>query len=143
MAQAINYAAIAPSSGAAATGEKAAASHFSGAGQRLGNKKSRGAAAATPGGVERASVPRLNGGNGPQPLRLPPGKLFFGYEYVPPRKRGEGPGDGEEEGEQKRKTWFTGQGKNLRGRVVDASALEAGKSEGAEKGGRTLRDAPK
>ena len=143
MAQAINYDAIAPSSGTFATGEKAASTYFSGAGQRLGNKKSRNTSGtATPGvPAQPANVARLNGGNGPQPLRLPPGKLFFGYEYVPPRK------EREQESEQKKKTHFTGQGKNLRGKVVDSASTEPAKAEEKQDQrqtqGRTLRDVPR
>lgn len=139
MAQAINYSAIAPWSGAVAAGEQAASTYFSGSGQRLGNKRTKNAASQSnnsPAALP-AAAPRPNRSNGPQPLRLPPGKLFFGYEYVPPRKD-------REQGQQQVQKTFTGKGQNLRGKVVDASAEQLAvpedKPKPGEGGGRTLRD---
>jgi len=49
--------------------------------------------------------------NGPQPLRLPPGKLFFGYELKPLRKKDE---SGEPVTGDEVKPRFQGQGQTLR-----------------------------
>lgn len=137
MAQAINYASIAPSSTAAAQGSKNASSAFTTAGHRLVPKKGKnasGSASASAAGSTTASpkpgtpVQQGQGGtpsmatavpktakrrNGPQPLRLPPGKLFFGYEIKPvPKKDGEG--TEAEDKEQRDKLVFQGQGQTLR-----------------------------
>lgn len=118
MAQAINYAAIAPSANAAAAGAKAVSSNFLTSGHRLSSKK--GSKAPTPkpstpvaGTSTNPPAPALRKSNGPQPLRLPPGKLFFGYEVKPVKKK-----DGEateEDGKQK----FQGQGQTLRKKKGD------------------------
>lgn len=118
MAQAINYASIAPSSNAAAQGAKNASSNFTTAGHRLVAKKGK-SGTATPvpkaltpvaGTSTNAAAPAkmARASNGPQPLRLPPGKLFFGYEYKPLQKKEQ---NGEEQGE---KPHFSGQGQTLR-----------------------------
>ncbi|KAK5119958.1 hypothetical protein LTR85_007034 [Meristemomyces frigidus] len=124
MAQAINYGAIAPSSNAAAIGHAKASSAFSGGGNRLVPKKGKGAAtaastpASTPGtrtpvqgtSVPMAALPKTTRNrNGPQPLRLPPGKLFFGYEIKPLKNK-----KAQEEAEAEQKTHFGGQGNTLR-----------------------------
>ena len=102
MAQAINYSAIAPDSDTAAKGHAKASSNFSGTGNRLVAKKGKSSLAATPASTPGTSTPIPGAGgtsigssplaaihktsrkrNGPQPLRLPPGKLFFGYEIKP------------------------------------------------------------
>lgn len=114
MAQAINYAAIAPSSDAAARG--AAQSNFSGAGNRL-VAKGKGASAAasgasTPASAASVSLPGKTSSkvrNGPQPLRLPPGTLFFGYEVKPVRDR-----DAEAIAAAEKKHHFSGEGQTLR-----------------------------
>ncbi|RMD43189.1 hypothetical protein DV735_g1929, partial [Chaetothyriales sp. CBS 134920] len=92
MAQAINYASIAPSAIEAAKGANAVSSHFLSRGQTL----KRGSKTPTP----KPSTPvagkstnqdqpaRPARTNGPQPLRLPPGKLFFGYEVKPLKQKG-------------------------------------------------------
>ena len=112
MAQAINYASIAPD---AATAGGAAPSKFLGGGQKLsGRKTGKGATpqgASTPTGGAAADPPptaTVRRGNGPQPLRLPPGKLFFGYPVKPVRKEGD---DGAEDSKEPR---FQGQGQTLR-----------------------------
>ncbi|KAL9618485.1 MAG: hypothetical protein Q9160_006804 [Pyrenula sp. 1 TL-2023] len=119
MAQSINYASIAPSSNTAAAGAKAVSSNFLSGGQKLSTKK--GSKAPTPNpstpvagssSNEKPPPPRRNI-NGPQPLRLPPGKLFFGYEVKPVRTRNE---NGESIPEQETKVTFQGQGQTLRGR---------------------------
>lgn len=124
MAQAINYGAIAPSSNTAAIGHAKASSAFSGGGNRLVPKKGKGAAtaastpASTPGtstpvqstSVATAAQPKTTRNrNGPQPLRLPPGKLFFGYEIKPLRNK-----DAQAAAEAEQKTHFGGQGNTLR-----------------------------
>lgn len=114
MAQAINYASISPEATAAAVGAKAVSSNFLLGGQKLSSK--RGSKAPTP----QASTPVAGTStnkpaavsqrktNGPQPLRLPPGKLFFGYAVKPLKKEGEGTGETS-------KPRFEGQGQTLRG----------------------------
>ena len=142
MAQAINYDAIAPK-GDPAPGEKMASLHFSGGGNRLGNKKSsaQSSGTATPLPQTVQKVQRINGGAGPQPLRLPPGKLFFGYKYVPP------PSQRDNQQEQTVKSHFSGRGQNMRGKVVEAGSEAEQKPEvksaPAETEGRTLRDTKK
>jgi ubiquitin fusion degradation protein 1 len=113
MAQAINYDAIAPGSTAAMVG------NFIGEGQRLSSKKA-GSKAPTPkpatpvpstaGSAARdAAVPRRRN-NGPAPLRLPPNKLFLGYE-IKPVKTAE---DKEREAANAKQPHFAGQGQTLR-----------------------------
>lgn len=115
MAQAINYSSIAPpstaSTGTEGSGARSAPSHFQTGGQKLSSSKKASKANATPttstGGVAStssssekspsqapsASAPSNRARrtaparSGPQPLRLPPGKLFFGYEIKPVQKR--------------------------------------------------------
>ena len=129
MAQAINFASIAPESAQAAAGAKAVSSNFLLGGQKLSSKK--GSKAPTP----KASTPVAGASsnpppsasvpipskkrNGPQPLRLPPGKLFFGYTIKPLKAQGAGLGGEGEEGE-KEKPRFLGQGQTLRGRKKDS-----------------------
>ncbi|EON66593.1 hypothetical protein W97_05839 [Coniosporium apollinis CBS 100218] len=121
MAAAINYAAIAPSSTTAAQGAKAVSSNFGSAGHKLSSRRGgskaptpnpstpvQGASSNTPPTVVRRT-------NGPQPLRLPPGKLFLGYEVVPVKKKGQE----EEEEEDKEGTRFAGQGQTLRKKKGD------------------------
>ena len=114
MAQAINYAAIAPQSTQAAAGAKAVSSNFLAGGQRFSAKK--GAKAPTP----QASTPVAGSStntkpapsrrlNGPQPLRLPPGKLFFGYEVKPVRNQ-----DDQKKAAEEQKPRFQGAGQTLR-----------------------------
>ena len=118
MAQAINYNSIAPASSAAAQGSQNASSAFTSAGHRLVAKKGKASTTASP--KPGTSVPETapvaavakpaRRRNGPQPLRLPPGKLFFGYEIKPvPKKDGEKK-DGGDDGQPK----FQGQGQTLR-----------------------------
>jgi ubiquitin fusion degradation protein 1 len=124
MAQAINYASIAPSATTAADGQAKASSNFAGGGQRLVAKKgSKGTGTATPTSTPGTSTPVAQGGsvpmpglprtsrnrNGPQPLRLPPGKLFFGYEYKPLKNK-----DGQADADAEQKQHFHGEGQSLR-----------------------------
>lgn len=117
MAQAINYESIAPSSTAAAAGAKALSSNFQSQGYRLNAKK--GSKAPTPnpstpvaGASTNEKAAPLRRTNGPQPLRLPPGKLFFGYEIVPLRNK-------DENKEDKASDHFQGQGQTLRRKKGD------------------------
>ncbi|KAF6219929.1 hypothetical protein HO133_003754 [Letharia lupina] len=160
MSKAINYASIAPTSSTAADGAKAVSSNFLLGGQKLNVRK--GSKAPTP----KASTPvagastnppptTIRRTNGPQPLRLPPGKLFFGYEVKPVRKTGEQ----KEKVEDESKPKFQGQGQTLRGGLKrkggepdavekiekgkEAEKKDPGAGGGQKLGGRTLRDAPK
>ncbi|KAK1772518.1 ubiquitin fusion degradation protein UFD1-domain-containing protein [Phialemonium atrogriseum] len=137
MAQAINYDAIA----AAATN-----TNFRGEGQRLTSKKppppppttttgsSSNKPATPPVAAAVAGAPAA-----PMPLRLPPGKLFLGYEVKPVKTAA----DKEAEVEAARRPHFAGQGQTLRGAVKrkgDAGSGEAGgKKKAADEGkGRRL-----
>ena len=115
MAASINYASIAPPSAAdLAAAANGPSVHFLGQGNRLKASKT---AAAKGKGNEAAMAPADAGDvkavqqkrrHGPQPLRLPPGKLFFGYEIKPLRKAGD-PSEEEKDGPR-----FQGQGQTLR-----------------------------
>jgi len=118
MAQAINYASIAPSSSTAAAGAKAVSSNFQTQGYKLSSKK--GSKAPTPkpstpvaGASTNKKAEVTRRGSGPQPLRLPPGKLFFGYEVKPVKKKNETKEDGKES------VQFQGQGQTLRRKKGD------------------------
>lgn len=109
MAQSINYSSIAPASSEAAAGARAVSSNFLSGGHTL----KKGSKAPTPkpstpvaGASTNAAVP-VRRTNGPQPLRLPEGKLFFGYDVKPFKK------DGEKETVEK-KMHFEGAGQTLR-----------------------------
>jgi ubiquitin fusion degradation protein 1 len=118
MARAINYDSIAPASSTAAAGAKAVSSAFLAGGQKLSGKKSAASKTSTPtqkpGTPVSATilppviVPRR--ANGPQPLRLAPGTLFFGYEVKPVKKREEG-----QKSEDNSQPKFQGSGQSLRG----------------------------
>ncbi len=150
MAKAINYPSIAPSATSAAAGERATSSNFLTSGHRLAAKKGSKAptpTASTPVAGASTNPPQPNlpktarRTNGPQPLRLPPGKLFFGYEIKPVKKKGEkGVVD-----EQKPK--FEGQGQTLRGGKRKAEEKKRGNDEEVreekKEGERTLRDLPR
>ena len=117
MAQSINYESIAPTSTSAAAGAKAVSSHFLSTGHKLSSKKSSKAptpSSSTPVGGMSTNEPKQLASrrtNGPQPLRLPPGKLFFGYELKPLRKKDE---SGEPVTGDEVKPRFQGQGQTLR-----------------------------
>ena len=158
MAQAINYASIAPTSTAAAAGAKAVSSNFLVGGQKLNSRK--GGKTPTPnastpvaGASTNPPPPTFRRTNGPQPLRLPPGKLFFGYDIKPVKKR-----DTPRPVDDGNAPRFQGQGQTLRsgtkrkGGDPDAAATaksvqaeKSGADEGGQRigGGRTLRDTPK
>ncbi|EEP79290.1 hypothetical protein UREG_04136 [Uncinocarpus reesii 1704] len=116
MAQSINYTAIAPESTDPARGAKAVSSNFLHGGQRLNAKKGSKQPtpkASTPVSGASTNLPTpgpTRRANGPQPLRLPPGKLFFGYAIKPVKKSDVG---GKEDG--KEQTKFLGAGQSLRG----------------------------
>ena len=144
MAQSINYASIAPSSTTAAKGAKALSSNFLLGGQKLSAKK--GAKAPTPNAstpvagtsTNAAPPPPIRTTNGPQPLRLPFGKLFFGYEIKPLRKRNE---NGEVLlGDDEVKPVFLGQGQTLRAKKkaeTTASGTTSGVSSDIESKSKT------
>ncbi|KAL7624396.1 ubiquitin fusion degradation protein [Parahypoxylon ruwenzoriense] len=117
MAQSINYDAIAPNSTTAATGARAGSSHFLSEGHKLNAKKGAKAPSPNPttpvpGTSNAPTIPRRRT-NGPMPLRLPPNKLFFGYEIKPVKTDA----DKEAEKENVNKPHFAGQGQTLRGAV--------------------------
>jgi ubiquitin fusion degradation protein 1 len=115
MAQSINYESIAPAANSAAAGAKAVSSHFLNEGHKLSSKK--GSKAPTPNpstpvaGNSTNPKPVVRKTNGPQPLRLPPGMLFFGYEIKPLKKKDE---NGEPIAADETKPHFQGQGQTLR-----------------------------
>lgn len=133
MARSLNYSAIAPGSTQAAPTK---ASYFSGGGQKL-----KGSKTSTP--KDKPSTPvagmstnkppplaaptgTIRKGSGPQPLRVPQGQLFFGYEIKPVKKKDE---DKEQSGKE---TLFAGQGQTLRA----AAAGVAGKKRKGDEGGK-------
>jgi ubiquitin fusion degradation protein 1 len=110
MAQAINYSSIAPSPLAT---EQPVSSNFVGVGNRVAPRKAKGTGKAEQ--TEESlntSAPPGKRGNGPYPLRLPPGQLFLGYEIKPVKKR-----EGEEHA--KESVHFQGQGQSLRKKKGD------------------------
>ncbi|PQE09856.1 ubiquitin fusion degradation protein [Rutstroemia sp. NJR-2017a BBW] len=141
MAQAINYDAIAPSSNAAAKGAKAASSNFLSGGHKLSAKK--GAKTPTPqastpvaGVSTNTPAPPVRRTNGPQPLRLPPNKLFFGYEVKPVKTQA----DKDKENADAQQPHFQGQGQTLRnGKKVEAKSEPAPEPKAKEESkGRRL-----
>jgi len=165
MAARINYDAIKPQGNTAAAGAVATASNFVGVGgHRLGSTRSsaKTSGTSTPavGSSSTANStstpvpaedikPTTRRTNGPQPLRLPPGQLFFGWDVVPLKKDRE-----RAEKQEKAKMKFQGMGQTLRGKKVEAPGIEEDESEdvkmedakGADGGkgkGRTLRDTPR
>lgn len=116
MAQAINYDAIAPSSVSAAAGARAISSNFLLGGQKLSSKKGGKTVTpnpSTPVAGQSTNPPpqQLRRTNGPQPLRLPPNKLFFGYEIKPVKTQA----DKDKENAEAQQPHFAGQGQTLRG----------------------------
>jgi ubiquitin fusion degradation protein 1 len=141
MAQSINYASIAPSSNTAADGAKAVSSNFLYGGHKLSSKK--GSKAPTPnastpvaGTSTNAPKPPLptKRTGGPQPLRLPPGKLFFGYEFKPLRRKDE---SGEPVPEDEVKPKFQGQGQTLRAKKQRATGTDSGAGSGVNSDAET------
>jgi ubiquitin fusion degradation protein 1 len=118
MAQSINYDSIAPSGVTAAAGAKAVSSNFLLGGHKLNAKK--GSKAPTPNPSTPVAGTSTNPttatstvrrSNGPQPLRLPPNKLFFGYEIKPVKTQD----DKDKENADQQQPSFAGQGQTLRG----------------------------
>jgi ubiquitin fusion degradation protein 1 len=111
MARAVGYTAIAPPPAGAAT-QPPPSNNFVGVGNRVAPRKGKAAAkgedAAKAGGKPAAATAPPRRTNGPHPLRLEPGQLFFGYEIKPLRKK-----EGEEE-HAKESVHFQGQGNSLR-----------------------------
>ncbi|CAK7238926.1 MAG: ubiquitin fusion degradation protein [Sporothrix thermara] len=149
MAQAINYESIAPGS-AAHVG-----TNFEGEGHRIGGKKGKGAAAASSSSTpkkpstpvagassnskEAASV-SIGGSTrrraGPQPLRLPANKLFFGYHIRPVKTKEQ---KEEEAANAQKPQYFAGQGQSLRAATQSLKKKSTDKddeSSGAEKKAR-------
>ncbi|KAK4228415.1 ubiquitin fusion degradation protein 1 [Podospora fimiseda] len=121
MAQAINYDSIAPSALANQVG------NFHGEGQRLSKKGSKAGTpkpatpvAGTSTNVAAVALPKRRN-NGPMPLRLPPNKLFLGYEVKPVKTDA----DKEREAQNARQPHFAGQGQTLRGVVKPAGEGDA------------------
>lgn len=139
MAQAINYNSIAPSATSAAT-------RFLGEGQRLAKKGSKNPTPkpATPIPVDTTALPKRHT-NGPAPLRLPPNKLFFGYEIKPVKTKEEK----EQEKEGTRVPQFAGQGQTLRGGAVkrkgdgEDKPSQASEKKGPSEGNRLDGRAPR
>lgn len=124
MAQAINYSSIAPSVTSVPT-------NFLGEGQRVAKKGSKTATPkpATPVPVDTSAAPKRRTG-APAPLRLPPNKLFFGYE-LKPFKSSE---DKEQDKENSSKPHFAGQGQSLRGTVKRKGDSDDGSKAPEKKG---------
>lgn len=132
MAQAINYDSIAPSAAAAS------ATNFLGEGVRIGGKKSKTSTpnSATPVAGKSANEESTAAApkrriHGSMPLRLPPNKLFFGYEITPVKTKEQK----EEEVENAKRPHFAGQGQTLRGVVK-------GKGDGSDKGKSEVKPDP-
>jgi ubiquitin fusion degradation protein 1 len=142
MAQAINYDAIAPNSTAVLAGQKAVSSNFLLGGHKLSSKK--GAKAPTPkastpvaGISTNPPPPVIRRTNGPQPLRLAPNKLFFGYEIKPVKTQA----DRDKENADARQPHFAGQGQTLKGgkvKEVKEEKVEEVKPKGTGAEGRRL-----
>ncbi|KAK0634776.1 ubiquitin fusion degradation protein UFD1-domain-containing protein [Bombardia bombarda] len=141
MAQAINYDAISPNALLNSAG------NFHGEGQRLALKKGSKAPTpkpATPVAGTSANNPQepvvqKRRNNGPMPLRLPPNKLFLGYEVKPVKTAA----DKEREAAGVMQPHFAGQGQTLRGGVVkkeegDDKAPEQAEKKPDESKGRRL-----
>ncbi|KAK3387004.1 ubiquitin fusion degradation protein UFD1-domain-containing protein [Podospora didyma] len=113
MAQAINYDAIAPSALLGSAG------NFLGEGLRLKSTPVATPKASTPVAGASSNAPHTDSTQtskrraGPQPLRLPPNKLFLGYEIKPVKTAA----DKEREAADAMQPHFAGQGKTLRGVV--------------------------
>ncbi|RMZ91708.1 hypothetical protein DV736_g1035, partial [Chaetothyriales sp. CBS 134916] len=127
MAHSINYASIAPSATEAAKGARAVSSHFLTGGHTLKrSSKTPTPKASTPvaGSSTNADKARpLSRINGPQPLRLPPGKLFFGYEVKELKQKD---ASGEPIASDELKPRFQGTGQTLRNKKRGTGASDSG-----------------
>lgn len=137
MAQAINYDAIAPSSAAAR------ATNFYGEGNRISTKKTskqptpKPATPVAGGSASKDSAAPPRRTNGPLPLRLPPNKLFLGYEVKPYKSKEQK----EKEAEAAKQPHFAGQGQTLRGGVKKVEPEDKGEASPQptpDAGGRRL-----
>lgn len=138
MAQSINYKDIAPNSNAALLGAKAVSSNFLLGGQKLNakkNSKTPTPKASTPvqGTSTNPPVPAttVRRTNGPQPLRLAPNKLFFGYEIKPVKTKEDKEREVEESNAPKQPQ-FEGQGHTLKGGVKRKGEEKAPEPEAKE-----------
>ncbi|CAJ2510978.1 Uu.00g066030.m01.CDS01 [Anthostomella pinea] len=135
MAQSINYDAIAPGASTAAAGARAVSSHFLSEGHKLVSKKGSKAPIPKPStpvanaSSNTAPIPRRTT-NGPMPLRLPPNKLFFGYEIKPVKTDA----DKEAEKENAKRPYFAGQGQTLRSGAVKRKGDDDDDDKSADKG---------
>lgn len=118
MSKSIGYSSLAPSAALNAAAQKSSA--FSGAGQKLKGSRTSTPSAKPSTPVAGASTniapvtlpSTVRRGNGPAPLRLPHGQLFFGYEIKPVKQKDE---NGKEV-EEKKKSFFEGKGMTVRGK---------------------------
>ncbi|KAF3403411.1 Ubiquitin fusion degradation protein 1 [Talaromyces pinophilus] len=139
MAQAINYAAIAPESDDVTKGAKAQSSNFLSGGHRLNAKKSSKTPTPQPNTPVAGSStnpkhpPPTRKSNGPQPLRLGSNKLFFGYAIKPAPKRDE---EGKVIEEAASKPKFQGQGQSLRARKKGLGGDSGTPTSGSDVEGR-------
>lgn len=139
MAQAINYASIAPESDDVTKGAKAQSSNFLSGGHRLNAKKSSKTPTPQPNtpvagsSINPKHPPPTRKTNGPQPLRLGPNKLFFGYAIKPVPKRDE---DGKVIEEADDKPKFQGQGQTLRARKKGLGGDSGTPTSGSDVEGR-------
>lgn len=120
MAQAIGFSSIAPSATSTPT-------NFLGQGQRLLKKGSK---PATPVPAEPAATVKQSRTGAPAPLRLPPNKLFLGFETKPPKTKEEKEREKQDDG----RPHFAGQGQSLRGTVKRGGESDE-KSDGPDKKG--------
>lgn len=117
MSKSIGYSSLAPSAALNAAAQKSA-TFFSGAGQKLKSSRTSTPSAkpSTPvagssTNIAPVTLPStVRRGNGPQPLRLPHGQLFFGYEVKPVKQKDK---NGKEV-EDKKKSFFEGKGMTVR-----------------------------
>ena len=124
MARDINYEAMA---------NAAPITNFVGEGQRLSARKATGASnnngksstAPAANAGSNADAPKRRAG-GAVPLRLPPNKLFFGYEIKPVKTAA----DKEAEAEATRQPHFAGQGQTLRGALKKKDDVGKGNGGG-------------
>lgn len=117
MAQAINYRSIAPSSTSAQGNGEVVSSNFQLGGQKLNGKKiNQSITSNMPNKILCNPPNNINknsrDSNHPQPLRLPPNKLFLGFEIKPVKIQS----NNESNNEEPKQALFKGEGNTLRGR---------------------------
>ncbi len=145
MAQSINFDAIKPSATTAAQGARAVNSNFATGGHTLKGKKGPTPSPSTPvaGASSNRPAVTVSRTNGPQPLRLGPNKLFFGYEVKPVKTDEERERERERERADADQPRFEGQGQSLRGGKGKGKAEESAPTEektpkASDTGGRRL-----